>query len=142
MRLFEDEFMDIQSDIIGMCLDFVDGKVDKVYGYGLIKEKQTMFNVFYTVDNKTKWTHEFRRERKEIFQLLKEATACLNEIRKLCKQHERQLPNELRMVYNNQTGKYESSYKYGEIETEEFSVDDIFDQWKEEVENELEQKKG
>lgn len=142
MRTFEDEFMDIQSDIIGMCLDFVDGKVDKVYAYGLIQKNSLQFNVFYAVDGKVKHANQFVKESEEIFQLLEEGMACLDEIRELCKQHERQLPNELRMVYDNQTGKYESSYKYGEIETEDWAFADIFIQWRDDVQAELEQKKG
>lgn len=142
MRLFEDEFMDIQSDIIGMCLDFVDDEVDKVYAYGYINEKSTRFNVFFVVDSKAKWTHEFAKNQNEIFEYLDEGIEYLEKMAEICKRYGQRMPTELRMVYDNQTGKYESTYVYEELETEDLSAGEIFRSWKEEVENELAQKKS
>lgn len=46
-KVFEDEFMDAQSQIISLCLEFADNKADKVYAYGSIEEKSISFNAFF-----------------------------------------------------------------------------------------------
>lgn len=33
-RVFEDEFMDAQSRIISLCVEFAGNRTDKVYAYG------------------------------------------------------------------------------------------------------------
>lgn len=37
-RVFEDEFMEAQSRIISLCVEFAGNKADKVYAYGSIVE--------------------------------------------------------------------------------------------------------
>ena len=37
-RVFEDEFMDAQSRIISLCVEFAGNRTDKVYAYGSIEE--------------------------------------------------------------------------------------------------------
>ena len=37
-REFEDEFMDAQSQIISLCVEFAGNRADKVYAYGSIEE--------------------------------------------------------------------------------------------------------
>lgn len=45
-KVFEDDFLDIQSRIIALCVEFADNKADKVYAYGSIEEKSISFNAF------------------------------------------------------------------------------------------------
>ena len=37
-REFEDEFMDAQSQIISLCVEFAGNRADKVYAYGSIEK--------------------------------------------------------------------------------------------------------
>ena len=46
MGNFEDDFMDLQSSLISLCLEVAGQKVDKVYVYCSIEKKSKMFNVF------------------------------------------------------------------------------------------------
>ena len=46
-KVFEDEFMDAQPQIIPLCLEFADNKAAKVYAYGPIEEKSISFNAFF-----------------------------------------------------------------------------------------------
>lgn len=50
--IFEDEFMDVQSTIISLCLELVAGNADKVFAYGSLEEKSTSFNAFYVIGGK------------------------------------------------------------------------------------------
>lgn len=45
-KVFEDEFMDIQVQMIALCLEFVGNEADKIYVYGSIEENSISFNAF------------------------------------------------------------------------------------------------
>lgn len=45
-KVFEDEFMDIQVQMITLCLEFVGNEADKIYIYGSIEENSISFNAF------------------------------------------------------------------------------------------------
>ena len=49
-RVFEDEFMDAQSRIISLCVEFAGNRTDKVYAYGSIEESSISFNAFFKID--------------------------------------------------------------------------------------------
>ena len=51
---FEDEFMELQSDFVSLCLEVAEQKVNKVYIYCSIEKKSTMFNAFFEIDGKIK----------------------------------------------------------------------------------------
>ena len=44
---FEEKFMDIQSGLISLCLEAVEGKADKVYAYVSNEAKSRAFNAFF-----------------------------------------------------------------------------------------------
>ena len=45
-RVFEDEFMEAQSRIVALCVEFAGNRADKVYAYGSIEESSISFNAF------------------------------------------------------------------------------------------------
>lgn len=45
-KVYEDEFMELQSGMISLCLELVQEKVDEIYVYGSIEESSTSFNAF------------------------------------------------------------------------------------------------
>jgi len=51
---FEDEFMALQSELISLCLEVTEKKVDKIYAYASIEEKSKMFNSFFEIDGEIK----------------------------------------------------------------------------------------
>lgn len=53
-KVFEDDFLDVQSRIIALCVEFADNKADKVYAYGSIEENSISFNAFSTLAAKSK----------------------------------------------------------------------------------------
>lgn len=38
-KQFEDEFMDLQSELISLCLEITEERVDKIYAYASIQKK-------------------------------------------------------------------------------------------------------
>ncbi len=53
-KKFEDQFMDLQSELISLSLEVTDKKVDKIYAYASIEEKSQMFNAFFEVAGEIK----------------------------------------------------------------------------------------
>ncbi len=46
-KVFEDALMDVQSELISLCLEVVENRdIDKVYAYCSIEKKSMMFNAF------------------------------------------------------------------------------------------------
>lgn len=136
---FEDEFMDKQSEIIGMCLDAVDGEVDKVYAYGSVEKTSRMFNVFYEHEGTAKMLNELDVSLDENRQILRWGREILEEMKELCERHGQRMPTELKMVYDNKTGGYYADFQYEPIDTEESEIDahDVFTDWMEEIEAQL-----
>ena len=47
-KVFEDALMDVQSELISLCLEVVENRdIDKVYAYCSIEKKSMMFNAFF-----------------------------------------------------------------------------------------------
>ena len=49
-KVFEDDFMELQSQFISLCLEVSGKKVDEVYAYISIEKQSKMFNAFFTVN--------------------------------------------------------------------------------------------
>ena len=56
-KVFEDDFLDVQSRIIALCVEFADNKADKVYAYGSIEENSISFNAFFNIGGQIKTTN-------------------------------------------------------------------------------------
>ena len=49
---FEDYFMNIQTDMIGICLEYVDERADLIFIYGSYEENVVTGDCFYVINNK------------------------------------------------------------------------------------------
>ena len=66
-REFEDEFMDAQSQIISLCVEFAGNRADKVYAYGSIEESSISFNAFFKIDGQIKTTNNIAADTDSIW---------------------------------------------------------------------------
>lgn len=112
---FEDEFMNLQSELISLCLEATGKKVDKVYAYASIEEKSKTFNAFFDVDGEVKTLNQLGLSNSIIIQLLKLGTGDLEKIKSVCKSFNKPVPTEIKMYYDVNTGKYNADYKYNEV---------------------------
>ena len=69
-REFEDEFMDAQSQIISLCVEFAGNRADKVYAYGSIEESSISFNAFFKIDGQIKTTNNIAADTDSIWDFL------------------------------------------------------------------------
>lgn len=61
---FEDKFMDIQSDLISLCLEVTEGKVDKIFAYVSIEKKSSMFNAFFQQEGNVLTINQLKIDKK------------------------------------------------------------------------------
>lgn len=128
---FEDDFMDLQSSLISLCLEVVGQKVDKVYVYCSIEKKSKMFNAFFVINNKIKMLNQLGINKTLIMQFLKLGTNDLEKVKSLCINYDMPIPTEMKMYYDAKTGKYDAQYKYEEICSEKTgkNAGEIFLNW-------------
>lgn len=136
---FETKFMEIQTDLISLCLELTESKVDKIFAYASIEKKSTMFNAFFVKSNEVYTINQLNIDRKVTMEFLKIGTRDLERIKELCKENVTQTPTEIKMVYSLNDGKYSADYKYEEICSEKtgISAGEVFMKWHEEIKNSI-----
>lgn len=132
---FEEKFMEIQTDLISLCLELTESKVDKIFAYASIEEKSAMFNAFFEKEGKVCTINQLNIDKKTALNFLKIGTKDLDKIKTLCTQNETRTPKEIKMYYNHQTGKFDADYKYDEIFSAKTGVSagEVFMQWYDEI---------
>ncbi len=111
-RIFEDELMDIQSQIISLCLELVENKATKVYAYGSIEANSISFNAFFEVKGQVKTLNNIVPNTEAIWEFLDLGESDLEKIKDLCKSYNQTTPTELKMIYDCTSGKLDAKYKY------------------------------
>ena len=134
-KKFEDDFMELQSGLISLCLEVAGEKVDRVYVYCSIEKKSKMFNAFFQIKDEIKTINQLGVEGTLMMQFLKLGTSDLEKIKTICRRYNMPVPTEMKMCYNTKTGKYDAQYKYEEICSEKTGVNagEVFLNWISEV---------
>ncbi|EJQ11815.1 DUF600 domain-containing protein [Bacillus cereus] len=148
MKEFEDRFSELQADMISICMEYVENRADKVYVYASCEEDMISSSFFYLINNKYVECHKVNdalengEERYDVspermFQVLQIISEDIEEIEILCKEYEKDMPTEMKLIYAAQSGKFKAEYKYDLIHTNEDikTADDFADEWFEEVKN-------
>lgn len=134
-KVFEDEFMEIQSGLISLCMEAVEHtKVNKVYAYCSI-EKSKMFNAFFEANGEIKALNQLGVPSNIVIEFLKIGTADLDKIKDVCDKYNMPTPTEIKMYYDVDSGKYNANYKYEEICSAKTgkSAGRVFLEWFEEI---------
>ena len=134
-KIFEDEFMDVQSAIISLCLELVKNKADKVYAYGSLEKKTTFFNAFFQVEGSVRTINTLDNKKETAWRFLDLGMSDLEKIRAVCDRYGMPTPTEMKMVYDVATGKYDASYLYEEVCSPETGKEstEVFMNWVSEV---------
>ncbi|SME20271.1 hypothetical protein BACERE00175_03976 [Bacillus cereus] len=148
MKEFEDRFSELQADMISICMEYVEDRADKVYVYASCEEDMISSSFFYLINNKYVECHKVNdalengEEKYDVspermFQVLQIIGEDIEEIETLCKEYEKDMPTEMKLIYDAKSGKFKAEYKYDLIHTNEDikTADDFADEWFEEVKN-------
>ncbi|NSR45250.1 hypothetical protein HRF80_05835 [Enterococcus faecalis] len=150
-KIFEDEFMDWQADMVDIAKEYIDDRAEKIYLYGSIEGGTYAFNLFYQINNKIvfmskvndalknfeeKYDVSSDRRRK----VLEIGVQDLKEIAEVCKKYDKPISTQFKLYYdvqkNNLKAKYQYDLQYSN--TEDLYTDDIFMAWYEEVKSAVE----
>lgn len=130
-KSFEDEFLEVQAQIISLCVEFAENKADKVYAYGSIEEHSISFNAFFNIDGKIKTTNQIVTDTDMIWDFLDLGQSDLEKLIKICTRYGKSVPTELKMIYDCKSGKIDAKYQYESICSAKTGVDasEIFMEW-------------
>ncbi|MDT3763916.1 immunity protein YezG family protein [Priestia filamentosa] len=148
MKEFEDKFSELQGDMISICMEFVEDRADKVYVYVSCEKGVISSSFFYSINNTYVEAHKVNDALKDGdqtidvspkrgFMVLDIINSNIRKIRELCKEYERDMPTEMKMIYDVKSGGVQAEYNYDLVHT----IDDVktssafADEWFEEIKN-------
>ncbi|EJL21824.1 immunity protein YezG family protein [Brevibacillus sp. BC25] len=146
MKEFEEMFSELQADMISICMEYAGDRANKVYVYASCEEDMISSSFFYLINNKYVECHKLNdvledgdesydvsTERQ--FMVLNIINDNIEKIEELCKEFEKDMPTEMKLIYDVTSGKFQAEYKYDLVHTNDDikTADDFADEWFEEV---------
>ena len=146
-RVFEDQLMDIQSDMISLSLEYIENKAETVYIYVVLEDGLVSFDVFYKIggfisekSDVNEYLSEKINDSDDIqFSLLEYGIEDAEKIEVLFKENSKEVPTEIRLVYDVKNNSLKSNYRYDAMyeKNEDLSVSDVFEAWIQEEKSKL-----
>ena len=145
--IFEDQLMEIQSDMISLSLEYVENKAEIVYIYVVLEDGLVSFDVFYKIggfisekSDVNEYLSEKINDSDDIqFSLLEYGIEDEEKIEVLFKENSKEVPTEIRLVYDVKNNSLKSNYIYDAMyeKNEDLSVSDVFEDWIQEEKSKL-----
>ena len=145
--IFEDQLMEIQSDMISLSLEYVENKAEIVYIYVVLEDGLVSFDVFYKIggfisekSDVNEYLSEKINDSDDIqFSLLEYGIEDAEKIEVLFKENSKEVPTEIRLVYDVKNNSLKSNYIYDAKyeKNEDLSVSDVFEAWIQEEKSKL-----
>lgn len=147
-KVFEDYFSELQADMVSICLEYVANKADKIYIYCSFEERSISCDFFYRINDKIvrkhklndainvdleKFRYDISDERQNI--TLKIINEDIYKLYKLCNEYKREMPTEIKLVYDIDENSLKAEYKYDVVYSNDpvKTSHDIAMEWFEEV---------
>lgn len=143
-KTFEDLFMEMQADMVFACKDYVKGAADKIYIIISSEGRMISNDYFYEISGRIIKRHKLNEisplydvspdNQEKYNMILIEDTL---ELKKLCKEHQRPMPTEIKMIYDVKKNSLDVKYKYDNqwLNHKTKTPNDIANEWFEEVKN-------
>ena len=145
--IFEDQLMEIQSDMISLSLEYVENKAETVYIYVVLEDGLVSFDVFYKIGgfiSEKSDVNEYLSEKindsdDTQFSLLEYGIEDAEKIEVLFEENYKEVPTEIRLVYDVKNNSLKSNYIYDAMyeKNEDLSVSDVFEAWIQEEKSKL-----
>ena len=145
--IFEDQLMDIQSDMISLSLEYIENKAETVYIYVVLEDGLVSFDVFYKIggfisekSDVNEYLSEKINDSDDIqFSLLEYGIEDAEKIEVLFEENSKEVPTEIRLVYDVKNNSLKSNYIYDAMyeKNEDLSVSDVFEAWIQEEKSKL-----
>ena len=145
--IFEDYFSELQADMVSICLEYVQGKADKIYIYAAFEPRVSGAGCFFSVKGKLVQRHLVNQEIPEVnldhqIQVLDILMKDLEKLNSICQKFNQPMPTEIKMIYDVKKNSLSANYQYNLIlsfESELLALpQDVEDAWFEEIKNQME----
>lgn len=133
-KVFEDEFMDIQSGLISLCLEVAGNKADKIFAHCSIEKKSLAFNAFVEADGEFKTLNQLDIDKSRIMNFLRTGTMDLQKMKEVCAKYDKPTPTEIKMYYDINTNKFNAEYQYKPLCMKQSAGENFMD-WLNETKN-------
>ena len=144
-KAFEDFMSEILTDIISICLEYVEGKADKIYIYCSFDGEVLSCDFFYQINNNIVRKHELNTavqtdtfhydtstaRQSAVFDVIFED---MEKIYNLCSEYKRPMWSEIKMIYDVKANSVSSNFNYDLVRSN--NIDEMTDtgiQWYEEI---------
>lgn len=146
LKEFEERFSELQADMISICLEYVEDRADKIYVYASCENGVISSSYFYLINNKYVECHkvnealdkgevEYDVSPERMLMVLRILSEHIQKVKELCEEYGRDMPTEMKLIYDVRNGNFKADYKYDLIYTDDEikTADHIADEWFEEV---------
>lgn len=147
-KTFEDYFSEYQADMVSICLEYVNDRADMIYIYCCREGHSTAGDFFFKIAGKILEKHQLNDVKSADsfkYDISDErqygATNIIIEdiekIKGLCNKYGKDMPTEMKLVYDVKKNSLEAKYSYENkwSESETKLPEDIFTEWIEEIRN-------
>lgn len=147
MKVFEDYLSGLITDMVEICLEYIEDKADKIYILCGNEENVLSGSYFYNIHGKIVKKHKVNDALMEsesridasidrMQQVNKIIVADVEELTKRCKEFNRDIPTQMKIVYEVNTHKLNTdiSYDLKYANTKDKCWLDTFEEWFDEVE--------
>ena len=135
-KVFEDEFSEVLTGLVSLCMELTRKSIDKVFAYCSIEDNSQMFNAFFEKDGRILKNNQVGADNETVMDFLKLGTHDLDQLREVCDRYGKPVPRQIRMIYNAKTHGFDSKISYDSLQKENKSAGQAFLDWRSEVENE------
>lgn len=149
-KVFEDYFSELQADMVSICLEYVNDRTEKIYIYCSCEERIISSYFFYCVNGKIVKKHKLNDalDKNEDFvydvsgerqdSVLKIINSDVEKIMNICKKYDRDMPTEIKLVYDVEKNSLRAEYKYDLIYSHDpvKTADNVAMEWFEQIQNE------
>jgi len=147
-KLFEDCFSECQADMVSICLEYVEEQADMIYVYCSHEGKTIHGDFFFTISGETVKKHQLNEiSNKQHFEYdiseyrqdgaLDIIIEDIDKIKTLCKQYNRDMPTQIKLIYDVNKNSLKATYSYENFWSDSKTKisPDIFNEWFEEIKN-------
>ncbi|WP_342538666.1 DUF600 domain-containing protein [Sporosarcina sp. FSL K6-1540] len=145
-KVFEDYFSEIQTDMVSICLEYVEERAEKIYIYCSFEEGIVSSDYFYNINGKIVERHKLNdmlssgennydvsvQRQSGVVKIL---NMDIKSVIKLCKEYNREIPTEMKLIYNIEENSLKAEYKYELVYSDDpvKTADDVAMEWFEEI---------
>lgn len=148
MKDFEDRFSELQADMISICMEYINERADKIYVYASCEGNIISSKFFYLINNKyvkcnkvndalEDGDEEYDVSPNRMLSVLNIINDNIEKIETLCKEYNKEMPTEMKLIYNVHSGNFKAVHDYDLVYTNDDmkTANHIADEWFEEVKN-------